>query len=658
METLRTTSIRPYLAMLVAILAVLFFATWTAVRITTDRLLYQNATITAEEWAQYLARNVGDLEEIAAGETPSSASIGFLRTAGRSGFVFRYTIYNRYGYSMLQVDRNNVAAVNLSELDDAAILAVRQNRVIVNVQEGGAAGEPVYFAKAYVPVLIEGRPTAVVAASVDQTAERDRFSRAFLLAAASLCALTGASFAVPAIAWYRSTRERQRADRRIQFLAHHDALTGLANRTLLVERLQGVLATLQIKGGIVAAHFIDIDHFKQINDTFGHDGGDFLLGIIGKRLRSLTRAEDTVARLGGDEFIVVQTGLAEKKQAEAFAKRLVSVLSEPAFFNEQNVGTTFTVGIALAPVDGATAERLLKSADLALYDGKTAGRNCIRFFRPEMDEAMQKRVRLERLIRNAVERSGFEVHYQPMFEISNKRLIGFEALVRLPAPDGTLIAPMTFIPLAEEMHLIDPIGAWVLREACRTAMTWPTNLTVAVNLSPSQFESGTIENTVRAALQQTGLAPHRLELEITETLLLASSDANIAQLNRIKALGVSVVMDDFGTGYSSLSYLWKFPFDKIKIDRSFMENFERSGRDVETVVRTIVALGREMNMRVTVEGVESSKQVEFLHSASADQVQGFYFGRPMPASSISKELLALSNGAIPAAKPALNSKAV
>jgi EAL domain-containing protein (putative c-di-GMP-specific phosphodiesterase class I) len=271
--------------------------------------------------------------------------------------------------------------------------------------------------------------------------------------------------------------------------------------------------------------------------------------------------------------------------------------------------------------------------------GKAAGRDCIRFFTPEMDEMMQQRLKLERIIRDAVAHNGFVLHYQPIFEMDRKHLVGFEALVRLPAPDGALIPPATFIPVAEELRLIDRIGAWVLQEACRTARSWPEDLTVAVNLSPAQFESGMIESAVAEALEGSGLAPHRLELEITETLLLSNSEATMATLRRLKAMGLSIVMDDFGTGYSSLSYLWKFPFDKIKIDRSFMESFEKSGHDVETVVKTIIALGREMNMRVTVEGVETPGQVDFLYDAKADQVQGFYFGQPVPASNISADML-------------------
>ena len=282
----------------------------------------------------------------------------------------------------------------------------------------------------------------------------------------------------------------------------------------------------------------------------------------------------------------------------------------------------------------------MKSADLALYKAKADGRNCIRFFLPEMDAELQARSKLEWIIRDAVLRDCFELHYQPLFEISEHRLLGFEALVRLPAEDGTLIPPLVFIPVAEELRLIDKIGAWVLRQACCTAATWPEDLTVAVNLSPAQFSAGSVSDIVAAALKEAGLAPHRLELEITATLLLGDSEATMAELHSLKAMGVAIVMDDFGTGYSSLSYLWRFPFDKIKIDRSFMQGFNGSGRDARTVVKTIIALGRELNMRVTVEGVENAKQAAFLDEVDGDQAQGFFFGRPVPASEVGANILA------------------
>jgi diguanylate cyclase (GGDEF)-like protein/PAS domain S-box-containing protein len=406
--------------------------------------------------------------------------------------------------------------------------------------------------------------------------------------------------------------EWREAQAQISHMARHDGLTGLANRTQLVEKLQNDLAGLPLRGGSIALHFIDLDRFKTVNDTLGHDGGDFLLKTVADRLRAVTRVDDLVARLGGDEFVVVQAGVNDRYQAEEFAGRLASAVTAPMKLKEQVIFATVSIGVALAPADGTNPERLLKSADLALYKAKTAGRNCIRYFLAEMDTELQARFELETLIRNAVRHDLFELHYQPLFEMAERHLIGFEALIRLPTEDGTLIPPLVFIPVAEDLHLIDKIGAWVLREACRTAATWPETLTVAVNLSPAQFLAGSVSDVVAAALKESGLAADRLELEITETLLLGNSEAIMAQLQTLKAMGVSIVMDDFGTGYSSLSYLWRFPFDKIKIDRSFMQGFDGSSRDVRTVMKTIIALGRELNMRVTVEGVETAAQVAFL----------------------------------------------
>jgi diguanylate cyclase (GGDEF)-like protein len=639
MSYLSDISLRRGLWLLAVILVILVAGTWATVRITTQNLLDRNAKDTAHDWASFLAANVSDLALIAAGEQPSKRSLDFFKAARATGLVFRYIIYNREGYSQLISDSHGVSFVNISTFSHRAVEAIQTGRPVIDTKTATAPDMPEYFAEAFVPVRVGGQPVAAVAAYIDQTAQRAAFYRQILWASLTLCGLTALSFGVPAIAWYRRTREKQRADRRIQFLAHHDVLTGLANRARLIERLDAALAILPSTTALVAVHYIDIDHFKHVNDTLGHDGGDFLLSTTGARLRDVTRTEDMIARLGGDEFVVVQTGLVDQSQALDFGNRIASRLGRPVIFNDQEIRINLTIGIALAPADGTTPERLLKSADLALYNGKSGGRNCIRFFSPDMDEAMQKRTMLERVIRDAVAHNGFEVYYQPVFEMNGKSLVGFEALARLHGPDGTLIPPATFIPLAEELRLIDQIGSWILTEACRTAALWPENLTVAVNLSPAQFESGSIEEAVRQALQQSGLAPHRLELEITETLLLRNNDDTLQSLTKLKALGVSIVMDDFGTGYSSLSYLWKFPFDKIKIDRSFMESFEKSGPHVETVVKSIIALGREMSMRVTVEGVETPAQADFLYDAEADQVQGFYFGRPVPAADLGAGIL-------------------
>ncbi len=634
------TSIGRNVAMIALALLLLIGGTLVAVKMTTDYLLYQSATSDARSWAGFMAKSIADLEPIAAGELPSAASMSFFQWAQKSDQVFRYEIFNREGYSQLVADHNRIVLLTLSEYSAAAARAGMTGRPVVETKEGNSPELPSFYARAYVPVLVDQVPIAVVAAYVDQTQERDRVHYAFLLAAVSLCLLSGLSFGVPAIALYRRTKEKQRGDLRIRFLAHHDALTGLANRARLVEKLDQALAALPSRGGSFAVHFIDIDGFKEINDSAGHDGGNFVLTTVAERLRAAAQPGAVVARLGGDEFVVIQSRVDGKHAAEEFANRLARALNAPMRYKENEIVSTVSVGVAMAPMDGNNPERLLKSADLALQKGKSDGRNCVRFFRPEMDAALLERIELEKAIRNAVLNDRFVLHYQPTIQISGRRLVGFEALIRLPAEDGTMIPPLVFIPVAEELRLIDKIGAWVLREACRAAALWPKHLTIAVNLSPAQFASGSVSAMVAATLQETGLEPHRLELEITETLLLGNTQANLTELQTLKAMGVAIVMDDFGTGYSSLSYLWRFPFDKIKIDRSFMQGFEDSRRDAETVVKTIIGLGRELNMRVTVEGVETARQAAFLEKADGDQAQGYYFGRPVPASEVAARILA------------------
>jgi diguanylate cyclase (GGDEF)-like protein len=612
---------------------------WQVLKSTVDYLLYWDATAAAESWAKYVAENVTDIEDVADGQPPSAESMAFLIRTQQIRHVFGFEIINLRGNVQLASDGSRISNIHGAERSDAAARAAASGQPVISVKEGTPPLRPKHYSEAYLPVVVDGRPQAIVAAYVDLTEQREHFRKAFLLAALALCVLVSGAVGIPTIAWYRRTEEKRHADRRIRFLARHDALTGLVNRARLVEELDHALAALPSWNGSLAVHFIDIDHFKEVNDTLGHDGGDFLLKTIAERLRAVIRIDDIVGRFGGDEFVVVQAEISGKDQAEDFARRLTAAVVAPMNFRGQDIAVTVSIGVALAPADGAGPEQLLKSADLALYKSKADGRNCIRFFTADMDAALLDRISLEKTLRDAVLHERFILHYQPLFEVTGRRLIGFEALIRLPAADGTLIQPMTFIPVAEDIRLIGKIGAWALREACKTATSWPEYLTVAVNLSPAQFEAGSISTLVADALRETGLAPHRLELEITETLLLGNSKAIMMELQALKAMGVSIVMDDFGTGYSSLSYLWRFPFDKIKIDRSFMQGFDTSGRDAETVVKTIIALGRELNMRVTVEGVETAQQATFLDGADADQVQGFFFGHPVSGSEIGSVIL-------------------
>jgi diguanylate cyclase (GGDEF)-like protein/PAS domain S-box-containing protein len=448
--------------------------------------------------------------------------------------------------------------------------------------------------------------------------------------------------------------ESRKAQSLITHLAHHDALTDLANRTLLIERLKDDLAELETDRSKLAVHFIDLDRFKDVNDTMGHDGGDLLLKTVAARLRSVAGPEDVVARLGGDEFVVVQARVCEQQQADQLAHRLLSAVTAPIKLGKQTVVPTISIGVAMAPRDGADPAQLFKSADLALYKAKADGRNCVRFFAATMGTDLQTRFWLEKLIRDAVRDENFVLHYQPIVEVGSGRLVGFEALIRLLA-DGRVIPPSEIIPLAEEMRLIDKIGAWALEEACRTAANWPETLSVAVNLSPAQFTLGHVTGTVSRALANTGLAAHRLELEITEALMLGDTKAILTELESLHAMGVTIVMDDFGTGYSSLSYLCRFPFDKIKIDRSFLRDFDGASHDAATVVKAIIALGHQLRMKVVAEGVESATQLALLHKHNCDQAQGFFFSEPVPAAELGAVLLKSFTATLPV--PRLQSKA-
>jgi diguanylate cyclase (GGDEF)-like protein len=626
----------------------------TTLKLTVDYLLYWDATAAAESWARYVAENVIDIEEIANGKQPSAASMAFFIRTQQIRYVFGFEILDLHGNVQLASDGSKITNVGGAAHSATAARAADLGHAIVSVKEGVPPVRPKHFAEAYLPVISNQRPRAVVAAYVDLSEQHDKFQSAFLGAAFALCLLGGAGAGLPTLAWQRTTREKRRADKRIHYLAHHDGLTGLANRTQFLEELETALDALQTGAAGFAIHFIDLDYFKSVNDTLGHDGGDFLLKMIAQRLRAVSRLGDVVTRFGGDEFVVLQAGTHERAEAERFAHRMASAIGEPMQFGDNEINATVSIGFALAPSDAKSADPLLKCADLAVYRAKADGRACVRGYLPDMDARLKARTTLEKAIRNAAGHDGFVLHYQPIYGVSHRHLMGFEALIRLPASDGTLIMPDAFIPIAEELRLIDGIGAWVLREACRVAADWPSHLTVAVNASVAQFEAGALSGHVATALRESGLAPHRLELEITESMLLRNTAPIMAELHAIKGLGVAIVMDDFGTGCSSLSYLWRFPFDKIKIDQSFMAGLDSSGRTAETVAKTIISLGHDLNMRVTVEGVETDEQVAFLDEVRGDQAQGFYFGRPVPASEIATSILADFQGGGARPKPGVS----
>jgi diguanylate cyclase (GGDEF)-like protein/PAS domain S-box-containing protein len=440
--------------------------------------------------------------------------------------------------------------------------------------------------------------------------------------------------------------ERKRAEARLAFMAQHDSLTGLPNRSLLRQRIDEMLSHSRRSGDRFAVLFVDLDSFKAVNDTLGHGVGDQLLESVTKRLRSSLRDEDTIARLGADEFAVVQTGCGRPEDVALFAKRLLEAINVPHLVDEQPIVIGASIGIAIAPGDGGDADRLMKNADMALSRAKQDARGTFSFFEAEMDARAQSRRRIETELRAAIKGEMLCPHYQPLIDLKSGRITGFEALVRWPHPERGMIPPSEFIPVAEETGLIGQLGNLVLRRACLDAAKWPDDVRVAVNLSPLQFRAGNLLATVMDALRQADLPPARLELEITETLLLEKSDQVLATLHALRALGVRISMDDFGTGYSSLSYLRSFPFDKIKIDRSFVKDLG-GNLDAQAIVRSIISLGIGLGVTITAEGVETESELSCLRAEGCHEGQGFLFSKARPNG----EIAALLHAQVRAARP-------
>ena len=418
----------------------------------------------------------------------------------------------------------------------------------------------------------------------------------------------------------------------IAFLAHHDPLTRLPNRALFHDRVQHALTQLD-RGANFALLCLDLDRFKAVNDTLGHPVGDALLQQVAERLKACLREGDIVARLGGDEFAIILLESGEPAEIDVLCARIIEAIGTGYEINGHQVNIGTSIGIALAPADGSTPQELLKNADTALYGAKANGRGTSCFYEAAMNAALQARRVLEVGLRQAIARNELELHYQPLVDARSREVSGFEALVRWRHPERGMISPEEFIPVAEASGLIGAIGRWVLRTACLDAARWPNGIGVAVNLSSLQFKDKHLVANVRAALANSGLAADRLELEITESVLLNDNKATLKILHEIKAMGVQISMDDFGTGYSSLSYLRSFPFDKVKIDRSFIKDLPHDRNSI-AIVRAIVGLSGTFGLRVTAEGVETEEQADLLAVERCSQLQGYLFSKPIPVAEV------------------------
>jgi len=607
---------------------------------SAGRLLQAEIEADARAWASRMQQNSFGLDRILAGSPPSPQDQAFLRTARDLGNVTHLAIYDLNGREVLASNglgdfipdegpTNGRSPISIALAGE--VFSHSGHRMLSDLSG--------YYTHALVPILSEnGEVRGVLGVVVDNSEKRILYLKWLVGLFGTLLLLVCIALLVPfGNLWYRlRARRQERMD--ADFFVSHDPLTEISNRSHFLEQLAKTLDEHLDEGRQMALHYIDVDRFKEINDSFGLEAGDKFLQDITEKLLTLVDGPEMIARIGSDEFAIIQPDTSGVKHAEIFGTRIVDTLSGPYNVVGHEVTSSASVGIAVAPEHGKDALRLLKSADLALHQSKGQSRGQMCLYHPGVEQSMQSRLELQSILRKAFDNNWFELHYQPQYDLSARRLTGFEALLRLRHPERGMIPPVEFIPIAEETGLILPIGEWIIREACATAVSWPEELTLAINLSPAQLRENNLAKTIDRIMKQTGVKPGRLEVEITEGLLMDASDRTMTELDQIKELGIALVMDDFGTGYSSLSYLWRFDFDKIKIDKSFVHNLG-TGRNVESLLQSIINIGQSLDLRVIAEGVEKPEQAHFLMTNSCHHVQGFLFGRPIPKAEVAPVIM-------------------
>ncbi len=609
-----------------------------------DEMLSKDASVTSSSWVSMLVARNPEILGMVSGTPPSDRTRQVLDDASQFGDIYRFRIWDKAGRLVFKSERIPSALTPPPAAQKRVADCVRSASIISRVSSNNAPHNVAFFVESYIPLKQNGEVIGVLDVYLDQTDDRALYQRSIFLTEIIIAILVLGAGGLPCYLVYSQMLDQRAAKAEAQYLAEHDSLTGIANRRRLRDMARSAMALSRRNGGYVAVLLIDLDRFKEVNESFGHGTGDELLKSVAVRLSSSVREEDLVARHGGDEFVVVQVGLEQPSGASLFAERLIKILLEPHAIGGRPMVCGASIGVAIAPPDADDFDKLLACADAALSKSKAAGRNTASFFEPGMDLIIRQRRQIEEDLRRVLATESFQLAYQPFHSFNDGALVGFEALLRWPE-GWPLQSPAVFIPVAEESGLITRIGAWVLETACRTAATWPKPLKVAVNLSPAQFRHGDIVSAVEAALRVSGLDPARLELEVTESLWIEDSDGALDQLRRLRRIGVTIALDDFGTGYSSLSYLWKFPFDTVKIDRSFVMGMETEPK-AAAIVNTITALGKALDLTITAEGVETVEQAKFLKQAGCDRGQGFLYSRPLCAASAN----ALANADVAASK--------
>ena len=625
---------------------------------TWRQILEGEAQARAVALNDYINDHAPDLAAIAAGQSPLAASVEFLTHAASDDGVLGLRIYDLDGIVRYQPARSPWPETGLDDsgLPPAALPVLSGGRIDLRGHYDTAHGTPTYRLHAFMPIQNNQRLVGAADVLMDMTASYNSIRSTLLDATIFFGLVLAVAFGVPGIGFWLRTRQKELAEHKLDFLSQHDALTSLPNRSSLMRRLSGLLPpdAGQPKG--IAVLSLGLDHFKEINGSVGHEAGDQLLRDVADRLSGALQPGEFVARAGGDEFVIVKDCSAncanEVDCATELAQRLIKGFMRPFQVRDHNSRLSPSVGVAICPVDGIDPETLIKNANLALQAAKANARGAFKFYEGAMDEQSQRRRAIARQVRIACESDGFRLNYQPVYSMVTGLLSGFEALVRLPQADGTMVSPADFIPAAEDLGLITKIGTWVLETACVQAAQWPDDLTIAVNISPAEFREGRVVERVAAALVKSGLKAERLEIEVTEGVMLTDTETTRRTMDGLKKLGVAIVLDDFGTGYSSLSYLWQFRFDKLKIDQSFVRAIGK-GNHVTDIIRTIIALGRALDLRITAEGVETEAQAGVLKAMRCDLVQGYLYGMPVAQPDIPAYMARPLPGSLAAAGPRL-----
>jgi diguanylate cyclase (GGDEF)-like protein len=616
-------------------------ATVAVLRDAGQRQLEVDAERTAVQYAHFIANTVPDLDALFAHQGASDEAVVQMRRLRHAGDVFRFKLFDRDGRLLLVSDeldrlpRNAAPGESISNHRSAEVQEmVLQGRNQVALKSGaGKADRPPVYSEAYVPVLRRGVLIGVVEVYVDQTNRQTGIQAAFVRVAAAVTGVLTLVGLLGSAHWLHRVRAQRRAEERVRYLAEHDLLSGALNRSSFDQALQQAAWRHDAAGPAFAVLCMDLDRFKVLNEAYGRAAGDEVLRQAAQRLRLLVRQGDLIARLGSDEFAILQSGVYSPADVTTLAQRIVEQLSAPYELGERRVACGASVGAAILGIDAIAGAELMQKAELALYRAKSSGRGRFSFYDGALEGPLQAQRTLSIDLREAIGSPALSLHYQALYAADGVELIGYEALLRWTHPTRGNVPPSEFIPLAEELGLIDQLGRWALERACAQAATWPHPLSVSVNLSAAQFRDDELVAVVQGALAASGLAARRLELEITESLLMNNTEQVIRTLKALSAMGVRIAMDDFGTGYSSLAYLWRFPFDKLKIDRAFTQGMGVDPK-VDLIVRSIISLAHSLHIRVNAEGVETAEQMERLQRHGCDEFQGFLLARPAPADSL------------------------